>query len=477
MKTGNQTPRICIEPDILKTAGDDAILLMQAYGYKLDPWQKTVLNCWLGLTKEGDYAVSSAGLSVPRQNGKNAIIEAREFYGMVVRREKILHTAHQTRTSKRSFRRLEAMFADKRHPEICALVKEIRYTNGEEAIELTNGGRIEFSTRTRQSARGFDGIGLIVYDEAQELTEDQVDATMATLAASATNSRQVLYAGTPPYPGCPGTVFRRIRTSCTGGEMPNAAWHEWGVDADSIDAIDIDNKIIWYDSNPALGIRLTEDFTRNELATLSKDGFARERLGWWPPVATVQNEYVLDAASWEACRSMDKKPDGKTAYGVKFTVDGTEAVLCGAVIPTDGPARISLIRRESMSRGVQWLADWLNERYGKASCVVIDGKNGADVLIDKIAPVWRAKDCIIRSGSKQVLAAVGTLTAAVNEQKLTWYFGQEDLSNSATTSVKRPFSGGFGFGGENSAPIEAASLALWGAQTSKRNPNKEMMIG
>lgn len=477
MRTGNQTPRICIEPDACRSDGDDAILLMSAYGYSLDLWQKNILTCWLGQTASGDYAAATAGLSVPRQNGKNATIEAREFYGMVVRREKILHTAHQTRTSKRSFRRLEAMFTDRRHPEVCTLVKDIRYTNGEEAIELTNGGRIEFSTRTRQSARGFDGIGLIVYDEAQELTDDQVEATMATLAASATNSRQIIYAGTPPYPGCPGTVLRRIRSACMSGEMPDASWHEWSIDADGIDAIDVNDVNAWYLTNPALGIRLSEDFTRNELKTLSKDGFARERLGWWPPVATVQNEYVLDATRWESCRSMEKKPDGKTAYGVKFNVDGTEVVLCGAVIPTDGPARISLIRRESMSRGVQWLADWLNERYVKASCVVIDGKNGADVLIDKISPVWRAKDCIVRCGSKQVLAAVGTLTAAVNEQKLTWYFGQEDLNNSATSSVKRPFSGGFGFGGENSAPIEAASLALWGAQTAKRNPNKEMMIG
>ena len=477
MRTGSQEPRIRIEPDICCSSGNDAILLMTAYGYKLDDWQQNLLRCWLAENKAGEIAVGTAGLSVPRQNGKNATIEAREFFGMVVRGEKILHTAHQTRTSKRSFRRLESIFTDKRHKEVCALVKEIRYTNGEEAIELVNGGRIEFSTRTRQSARGFDGISLIVYDEAQELTDDQVEATMSTLAASATKTRQIIYAGTPPYPGCPGTVFRRIRASCMSGDMPGASWHEWSICADSVADIDVTDVNLWYDTNPALGIRLSEDFTRDELKTLSKDGFARERLGWWPPAAAVQNEYVLDAASWEACRSMDKKPDGKTAYGVKFTVDGTEAVLCGAVIPTDGPARISLIRRESMSRGVQWLADWLNERYGKASCVVIDGKNGADVLIDKIAPTWRAKDCIVRSGSKQVLAAVGTLTAAVNEQKLTWYFGQEDLSNSATTSVKRPFSGGFGFGGENSAPIEAASLALWGAQTSKRNPNKEMMIG
>lgn len=74
---------------------------------------------------------------------------------------------------------------------------------------------IEFSARSRQAARVFDGISLVVYDEAQELTDDQVEAIMATLSASATGTRQIIYTGTPPYPGCPGEVFQRRRTVCT----------------------------------------------------------------------------------------------------------------------------------------------------------------------------------------------------------------------------------------------------------------------
>ena len=107
----------------------------------------------------------------------------------------------------------------------------------------------------------------------------------------------------------------------------------------------------------------------------------------------------------------------------------------------------------------------------------IDGKNGADVLIEKIAPVWKAKDCIIRPGGKQILSAVGTITNALAEKTVTWYFGQDDLRDSAVTSVKRPIAGGWGFGGENPIPIESASLALWGAKNSKRDPNRKMRVG
>ena len=474
---GSQEPRIKVEPQRASTDGTDAAILMTEYGYDLDRWQNDVIDCWLGKDDAGEYNVTSAGLSLPRQNGKNVCIEAREFFGLVVNGEKILHTAHQVRTSKKSFRRLAAMFTDKTHPEVTDLVKAIRYTNGEESIELLNGGTIEFSARSRQAARGFDGISLVVYDEAQELTDDQVEAIMATLSASATGTRQIIYSGTPPYPGCPGEVFRRRRTVCTKDPGKHDCWHEWSVDAESVSNINVSDTSLWYMTNPALGIRLTEDFTAEELRTMSADGFARERLGWWAPIITQKDEYAIPKEIWDACKSDAPKPEGKTAYGVKFSADGSTVSLCGAVIPTDGPARISLIETQTTGQGIKWLSDWLNARYKRASCVVIDGRNGVDVLIERIAETWRMRGSIIRPSTKEVIASVSNLTNALNEQNVTWYSGQEILRDSAITATKRPIGGGWGFGGDDSTPIEACALALWGATVSKRDPNKEMRIG
>lgn len=474
---GSQEPRIKVEPQRCSTDGEDAALLMQEYGCTLDEWQSNVLNCWLGKDEEGRYNVTSAGLSLPRQNGKNICLEAREFYGLVVNGEKILHTAHQVRTSKKSFRRLAAMFTDRKHPEITDIVKTIRYTNGEECIELDNGGMIEFSARSRQAARGFDGISLVVYDEAQELTDDQVEAIMATLSASATGTRQLIYTGTPPYPGCPGEVFRRRRSVCIKEPGKRDSWHEWSVYAEKLENINVSDTSLWYMCNPALGIRLSEEFTAEEQRSMSEDGFARERLGWWAPILEHKEDYAIPEALWDACKSEEKKPEGKTAYGIKFKVDGSEVCLCGAVIPKDGAARISLIERRPTGLGTQWLADWLNARYDKASCVVIDGKNGVDVLIEKISATWRVKGSVIRPTANNVIAAVGTLMDSLNEKTLTWYYEQDDLRDSAVTSTKRPIAGGWGFGGDDSTPIEACSLALWGAKNSKRDPNKKMRIG
>lgn len=474
---GSQEPRIKIEPHRTTTDGADAVILMKEYGNTLDKWQEDIISCWLGKDENGKYSVTSAGLALPRQNGKNVCLEAREFFGLVVNGEKILHTAHQVKTSKKSFRRLAAMFTDKRHPEVTDIVKNIRYTNGEECIELDNGGSIEFSARSRQAARGFDGISVVVYDEAQELTDDQVEAIMATLSASATGNRQIIYTGTPPYPRCPGTVFRRKRNGCLEEPGEHDAWHEWSVEGKTIEDINVNDVDLWYSTNPALGIRLSEEFTAEECRTMSADGFARERLGWWSPIFVEETNKAIDELSWEECASETTKPEGKTAYGVKFSLDGSNVSLAGAVISADGTSRISLIKHETTAKGIRWLSDWLNERANSACCVVIDGRNGVDVLCERISENWRYKGSVIRPTVKDVVAAAGLINNEINEKTLTWYKFQEDLNDSAINSVKRPIGGGWGFGGENTTPIEACSLALWGVRNSKRDPNKKMRIG
>jgi len=377
------------------------------------------------------------------------------------------------------------MFTDKNHPEVMKAVKKIRYGIGEESIELNNGGIIEFTARSRQAARGYAGISLVVYDEAQELTDEQAEAIMATLSASATGTRQLIYIGTPPYIGCTGEVFKRFRQACIeaagkGEELKNS-WHEWSIAADNLEDINTEDKRLWYDVNPALGYRLTEEFTEQEFTTLSKDGFARERLGWWAKVKEEQTEFAIDTKLWDSCASDEKRPEGKTAYGVKFTPDGAGVVLAGAVIPKEGKARITLIDIQPTGNGLQWLAEWLNERYTKASCVVIDGKNGADVLIEKLKPngggKWVFKDSVIKPTAQNVITAASMVINDLNEHNLTWYGKQDELRESATTATKRPISGGWGFGGQTSAPIEACALALWGCRTSKRDPTKQMRIG
>ena len=464
---GSQEPSVGIAPKYKSSDGMDACKILKAGGINLDPWQADILDDWLGRNAAGKWAASTCGGSVPRQNGKSLLVQARAEAGMLLFNEQVIYTAHLQKTATETFEEMRDFFES---PKIKAHVADIKTALGREQIILKNGARIKFLARTRNGGRGQHG-DLLIIDEAQEL---DVEAQASFLPAiSASLNPQTVYVGTPPDPGAFGVVFRGIRSRANEGKTERMAWFEFSVN----EVGDVKDKSRWAETNPALGLRMLTSTIEGECEQMDATTFARERLGWWPPLVEKKEEYAIDAKLWDACKSKDEKPEGKTAYGIKFSADGSVVSLCGAVFPKDGPARVSLIKSESTGRGTQWLADWLNERSKKASCVVIDGRNGVDVLVDKIADTWKAKNSVIRPSVKDILASSGLLMDALAEKSVTWYYGQEALRESAVTATKRPLGGGWAFGGDNSAPIEAAALALWGAKTSKRDPTKQMRIG
>ena len=464
---GCQIPSERIAPDYKITDGSDAIKLLRVGGLILDEWQADILLDWMGKTIGNKWASTTCGGSVPRQNGKSLLVQGRAEAGMLLYNEQVIYTAHLQKTATETFEEMAAFFdSDK----LKKYVKDIKTALGREQIILKTGARVKFLARTRNGGRGQHG-DLLIIDEAQELDENQQASFLPAISASL--NPQTIYVGTPPDPSAVGTVFRNIRKKALEKASKKTSWFEFSVKTIG----DVSDQERWALTNPALGRRMLLSTIEGEHEQMDADTFARERLGWWSPVITETVDYAINHANWAECVSDDLKPDGKTAFGVKFSADGSTVALCGAVIDDAGMIRISLIDMKNTGQGIQWLADWLNERYKKASCVVIDGRNGVDVLIDKIKDTWITKGSVVKASMKDVVAAVGMLTDAVNEKKLTWYRKQEVLNDSAVTSTKRPIGGGWGFGGENSTPIEACSLALWGAKTSKRNPNKKMKIG
>ena len=464
---GSQEPSARIAPEYRSTDGPDAVRVLRAGGTILDPWQSDILDDWMGRTVSGKWAAPTAGGSVPRQNGKSLLVQGRAEAGMLLLNETVIYTAHLQKTATETFEEMRAYFesrALRRH------VAEIKTALGREQIILKSGARIKFMARTRNGGRGQHG-DLLIFDEAQELDETAQGSFIPAISASL--NPQTIYVGTPPGPDAVGTVFRALRKRALGGETRKAAWFEFSVP----EIGNVKNPARWAATNPAMGRRIQYSTIEGEAEQLDPDTFARERLGWWSPVATETLDYAIDRKAWEACASDAEKPEGKTAYGVKFAADGSAVCLCGAVIPKDGQARVSLIEQRPTGRGLAWLVDWLNERYDRASCVVIDGRNGVDVLVERIRPTWKAKSAVLRPSARDVIASVGMITTAINEHSLTWYKPQQALNESAITSTKRPISGGYGFGGDNSLPLEACALALWGAKTCKRDPTRKMRIG
>jgi len=475
-RLGGQVPTFEKVGEYDDTRGGDAVEMFEAYGHRYYDSQKHEMDVFFARNADGSIASLTVGITKPRQNGKSFAARDYALWMAFVEHMNVLYTAHRGGTVRKMFK------------EMCDFIElnqdfkdELDYiykAGGYEGIYLNDGTYIEFQTRTNSGARG-GTYRVIVVDEAQELTSVQQDAMLPTASAAGEidegeSEPQIIYIGTVPGPECNGTVFREMHDKAHSGDA-DTWWLEWGAVGESLADVDIDDIDLWYACNPAMGRRMSERTVRNEHDTMSRDGFARERLGWWSPTAGLP-DFAIPSGRFQAL-AVDRPPTGgRAAYGVRFSADGSEVSLAAARL-ADGKAYIEQQRREPMAMGLQWLADWISERKAVGCCCVIDGKSGAQALVDKLGAM--PVNYIVTPSATQVVAACTTLVDRVNDGTLSWLGSQADLLDSATTSTRRRIgsAGGWGFGGENPVPIEAASLALWGVLNSKRNPGRKQRIG
>lgn len=450
-----------------------------------------LMDCWLSRDSEGRLLCITAGLSVPRQNGKTGAIEAMEFYLLVTDPTvHILHTAHSVKTVKKAFNRLARVFT---HPgrkwkPIRDLVAAVRRTNGEERIEMKSGATIEYSARSTNSGRGFDNITLVVYDEAQALNDTQLEAMNQALAASATGDRQVIYAGTPPSEKVDGGVFRRRRRNIIAKPTRRSAWHEWSVeDGPTGDEAWDDVLPLLYETNPSMEVgrpgTLSEEYTfENEWSSLTTDGFWRERLGWWDPRAGMAVESrAIDPEVWAktAIDAIGRKYQGVSSLGVKFSADGASWALAGCKQRRDRTrCAFELIELGDTSRGTRPLAEALARRSDTVSVVYVDGANGADALCANLAEMGVPRGYVVRMQTKDVIAASQSLVDGLADGTVahTSNDGQAALDEAAKTSTKRDIGRNGGWGFDGSIELEACAAAVMGARTTRRDPRRKQRL-
>lgn len=463
---GSQEPSARVCPKYAETDGGDAARVLAAGGFYLDTWQADILDDWMARTPSDRWACPTCGLSVPRQNGKTALVAGRIEAGMLLFREQVLYTAHLQKTATETFEEIASFFDT---PKMRKHLKDIKTALGREQVVLANGARVKFLARTRNGGRGQHG-DLWLVDEAQCLDADGQASFLPAISASI--NPQAIYVGTPPDPNEQSDVFRRMRDDALGGTTKRMSWTEYSVP----EIGDVSDQSRWYATNPALGSRIQLSTIEGEVEQMANDTFARERLGWWSPTAGKPLTAISEA-SWDALSIETPPEDGKTAYGVRFAVDGSEVSLAAALMDDSGTVHVEQVRRENMSAGLTWLADFIAKRADKAGVCVIDGKSGVQSLVDRLERM--PKGYVHVASAQDAVSAASTLLDCVNEKTLTWYAPQGDLRDSAVTSIRRNIgnNGSWGFGGENPIPITAASLAVWGVKTARRDPRRKGLVG
>ena len=453
----------------------------------LHDWQSDVLACWAAEDDDGKYVHQTCGLLVPRQNGKTEDIEGRIAYGLIYancgRGEVIAYSAHRVDTTLEMFEKLLDLFGDSRldpkdwkHPELHELVESETFTNGHQAIRMKNGAKVMFNARSTGSKRGFT-CDVQIYDEAGFLTDDQLSASKSTVSSAPQKNPQTIYAGTPPSEqSVYAEPFGRTRQNAIAG-MSGICWHEWSI-ADFEPAM-LSDRNVWAEVNPSLGKNLLWTAVESELADMSPEKFAIERLCWWPDTASA---HVFNAQKWAALESSGPKDEdiSKLAVGVKFASDGLQVCASIAALTrgdsrTQDTVHVELVHNGNTLSGVQWLVDWLMDRREEVASVAIDGKSGADNLGGMLIRAGFPRKAVHIMTSGEVVTATTMTVNMLAEGRMTHY-PDETLDASVRCAVKRKIgTDGYGLGGDSCA-AESACAALMEVVTTRRDPNRKMRV-
>lgn len=428
------------------------------------------------------WAARDVGLVVARQNGKGSILEARQLAGLFLFGEKtIIHSAQDFATSGEHFRRIASLIQDT--PVLNKELKGAYEANGKERIELKNGARLLFKTRTKKLGRGFSPQ-LVVLDEAMFLDEESMMALRPTLSAQP--NPQIWFTGSAGLEDAFefGRVRSRAVNGLSSGDLdPYLFFAEWSADVctdfclPNCDEHDkLDDEEVWAKANPGYGIRISYDTVANELRASSEDAFKVERLsvGRWPVDGDAWA--VIDEDSWRAREDEDSEilmGGRKNTWVLSVDVSPTRAwgciVACG--VNDDGMNHVEITGYEQYDYrpGTDWIAGRIREMWTslKPDAVIIDDKGQASSLITELENF--GVKIVSPTTSEYAVSCgefhVGCVPRKGEVPKIV-HTGQKPMTNAVAAAVKRDLADKWAWDKKNAAsdisPLVAATLAVWG---------------
>jgi len=333
-------------------------------GITLMPWQETAA-CYLeAQRRDGRHLFGEVAMIVARQNGKTT-----ELIPLITKRlragRRVMHTAQNRELPREVFGQVADILGDsgelamRRGRPIMP-----RFANGQEEIQLANGGKYRIVAPTRGGARGPANDDVIV-DEARELESFEfIAAAKPTLTAS--KDPQFIYLSNM------GDEESVVLTSLRdrAGADPRLAYIEWSA-APERDAGDRDG---WLEANGAIGHTpgmleyLADEYRANKLggtmAIFETEHLCRSvatrrellvNVGLWnsrgveasdigDPVRPFMAVSVDPAGRRASVAIAWRRPDEKVALRLLYDVPGS---------PIDTDALGRDLRRDVKARGIQ----------------------------------------------------------------------------------------------------------------------------
>lgn len=447
-------------PSVLRTC-------TEKLGAEFDDWQDGAGRVILAKREDGTLAamVDGVGMSLPRQVGKTHLIGYLTFALCVnIPGLLVIWTAHHSSTSGETFLAMQGMA---QRAKVAPHVKQVFTGSGDEEVRFHNGSRILFGARERGFGRGIPGVDVLIFDEAQILSDRAMSNMLATMNTSRFGLQ--LYIGTPPKPEDMSETFKRMRREALAGTLVDGAWIEFGAQPGDRD----DDRAVWRRMNPSFPKRTPAQSLMRLKRKLTPDDWRREGMGIWDD--DQAGSRVITAEQWEHS-GVAAKPDGVKSFGVAFSIGGDRVSLAGVVKHEEG-FHAELVdaaegSEDEIGDGLTRLADWLAGRWRETAEIVVSGSAHAGVLAQMLRDRGVPRGMIRVASTPQYLQACATLVNAFRDRTMTRLDDPGLILEHSAAHTDTDKRGGFvtTVPDGDETPMEAVALAVWAASTTKRRP-------
>jgi phage terminase large subunit-like protein len=305
-------------------------------GISLMPWQETSARYSEARGPDGRHLYKEFCEVVARQNGKTE-----KLVPLIVKRlragRRIMHTAQNRDLPRVVFARVAQIMSQDMSlfPTRNGRPVRPRFANGQEEIQLTNGGRYKIVAPTRGGARGDTNDDVIV-DELREMeTYEFIGAAKPTMTAS--DDPQIIYLSNAGDES--SIVLNAIRDRAD--KDPRLAYLEWSADPRR----DAGDPVGWAEANPALGhIPTMFDYLSGEYETALLENtlsiYEVEHNCRW--VKTMR-ETLVKLDLWARRETTDETQASRTFMGISLDPSGTRASAALAWQTDEGKPRLRLL--------------------------------------------------------------------------------------------------------------------------------------
>jgi len=287
------------------------------------------------------------------------------------------------------------------------------------------------------------------------LTKGSMAALLPTLSTAP--NPQVWYMASAGF--AESTQLAELRNRALDGDDQSLAYFEWSAPDDA----KLDDRDAWYQANPALGIRITEDYVAAERAALSDEDFGRERLGLWN---VNTHKQVINAERWRAAADDKSVVLDPVALAVDVSPTQTSASVAAAGARVDEAVHVELV---DYRNGTAWIVKRVTELVDQhnVSMVVIDPAGPAGSLI----PEFLEHGIEVRTIKARDLGQACGAFYDLTEQGRLVHLDQPQLNDAVAGAKRRPLGDMWAWHRKDVTvditPLVAVTLAAWGWQQSK----------